>query len=47
MKKLIYSLLLVGAIIVGCSVGNDDIKVTAIKEGDAGSIIITPMIFTE
>jgi len=45
MKKLIFSLVLIGTIIVSGLAGYSDLKNTVEKEGDAGAIIFTPKIF--
>lgn len=45
MKKLVFSLVLIGTIVVSGLVGYDELKSTAVKEGDAGTVIFIPQIF--
>ncbi|MFS0562772.1 hypothetical protein AB1K91_18815 [Terribacillus sp. 179-K 1B1 HS] len=47
MKKLIFSLVLVGAIVVSGLLWSEDMKNIAAKEGDAGTIIFTPKTFNK
>ncbi|QXE02287.1 hypothetical protein [Terribacillus sp. DMT04] len=47
MKKFIFSLVLIGAIVVSGLLGYDDLRNTAAKEGDAGTIIFTPKTFSK